>query len=70
MFVANIDENCLLMVIFPSKVGVGIVKYHAIAARARIAKQLKYAQARDPDSGLDLSVANMADPSELFKKRA
>lgn len=70
MFVTNIDEQCLLMVIFPCKTGVGIVKYHANEARARIAKQLLLAQARDPDAGLDLSVANMADPSELFKRRA
>jgi predicted regulator of Ras-like GTPase activity (Roadblock/LC7/MglB family) len=70
MFVANIDENCLLMVIFSSKVGVGVVKYHAAEARTDIAAQLETAQARDPDAGLDLSVLNMADPSELFKRRA
>ena len=27
MFVTNVDESCLLLVIFPAKVGVGIVKY-------------------------------------------
>ncbi len=70
MFVANIDECCLLMVIFSSKVGVGVVKYHAAEARAEIAAQLQTAQERDPDAGLDLSVLNMADPSELFKRRA
>jgi predicted regulator of Ras-like GTPase activity (Roadblock/LC7/MglB family) len=70
MFVTNIDENCLLMVVFPCKVGVGVVKYHATEARTKIAKQLQVAQARDPDGGLDLSVMNMADPSELFRKRA
>ena len=69
MFVANIDESCLLMVIFPSKVGVGMVKYHATEARTDIAAQFKTAQARDPGAGLDLSVMNMADPSELFKRR-
>jgi len=69
MFVTNIDENCLMMVIFPCKVGVGVVKYHASEARTRIAKQLQTAQARDPEAGLDLSVMNLADPSELFKKR-
>ena len=70
IFVANIDEQCLLLVIFPCKTGVGVVKYHSIEARTRIAKQLILAQARDPEAGLDLSVANMADPSELFKRRA
>lgn len=70
IFVTNIDENCLLLVIFPCSTGVGIVKYHAAAARTSIARQLQTAQARDPESGLDLSVMNMADPSELFRKRA
>ncbi|MBP9900328.1 MAG: roadblock/LC7 domain-containing protein [Verrucomicrobia subdivision 3 bacterium] len=69
MFVANIDESCLLMVIFPSKVGVGIVKYHSTEVRTDIAAQLKIAQDRDPGAGLDLSVMNLADPSELFKRR-
>ena len=70
MFVANIDESCLLMVIFASKVGVGVIKYHATEARTDIAAQLQTAQERDPGAGLDLSVMNMADPSELFKRRA
>lgn len=70
MFVANIDEHCLLMVIFPCKTGVGVVKYHSIEARSRIAKQLQTAQVRNPDAGLDLSVMNLADPSELFRKRS
>ncbi len=70
MFVTNIDESCLLMVIFSSKVGVGMVKYHAADARKQIARQLKTAQERDPSSGLDLSVLNLADPSGLFKRKA
>jgi predicted regulator of Ras-like GTPase activity (Roadblock/LC7/MglB family) len=70
MFVTNVDEHCLLMVIFSSKVGVGMVKYHATEARKQIADQLKAAQERDPGAGLDLSVLNLADPSELFKRKA
>jgi predicted regulator of Ras-like GTPase activity (Roadblock/LC7/MglB family) len=70
MFVTNVDESCLLMVIFSSKVGVGMVKYHATEARKEVAAQLKTAQERDPSAGLDLSVLNLADPSELFKRKA
>jgi predicted regulator of Ras-like GTPase activity (Roadblock/LC7/MglB family) len=70
MFVTNIDESCLLMVIFSSKVGVGMVKYHATEARKQIAAQLKAAQERDPSAGLDLSVLNLADPSEMFRRKA
>lgn len=70
MFVTNVDEYCLLMVIFPSKTGVGVVKYHAAETRKQIAAQLQTAQARDPENGLDLSVLNLADPSELFRRKA
>lgn len=70
MFVTNVDESCLLMVIFSSKVGVGMVKYHSGEARKQIADQLKAAQDRDPSAGLDLSVLNLADPSEMFKRKA
>lgn len=69
MFVTNVDEHCLLMVIFPSKTGVGVVKYHATETRRAIAAQLKTAQERDPGAGLDLSVMNLADPSELFRRK-
>jgi predicted regulator of Ras-like GTPase activity (Roadblock/LC7/MglB family) len=69
MFVTNIDEHCLLMVVFPSKTGVGVVKYHAGDARRGIAAQLKAAQDRDPENGLDLSVLNLADPSEMFRRK-
>jgi len=69
MFVTNIDENCLLMVIFPSKTGVGVVKYHAADTRKAIAAQLQSAHQRDPDGGLDLSVLNLADPSEVFRRK-
>jgi predicted regulator of Ras-like GTPase activity (Roadblock/LC7/MglB family) len=70
MFVTNVDECSLLMVIFSSKVGVGMVKYHAAEARKQIARQFKTAQDRDPSNGLDLSVLNLADPSGLFKRKA
>jgi predicted regulator of Ras-like GTPase activity (Roadblock/LC7/MglB family) len=70
MFATNVDEHCLLVVIFRAQVGVGVVKYYAASVRKQIAKQLKIAQERDPTGGLDLSVLNMADPSDLFKRKA
>ena len=69
MLVMNVDEFCLLQVIFRAQVGVGAVKYHTGPAREAIAEQLKLAQQRDPEGGLDLSVLNCADPSEFFKRR-
>ena len=70
MFATNINENCLLVVIFRAQVGVGVVKYYATAVRERIAAQLRIAQERDPAGGLDLSVLNIADTSGLFKRKA
>ena len=69
MFVLNVDEYCLLVLIFRAAISVGAVKYFALGAGPRIARQLKTAQERDPSGGLDLSVLNIADPSELFRKK-
>jgi predicted regulator of Ras-like GTPase activity (Roadblock/LC7/MglB family) len=69
LFVVNVDEHCLVVVIFKSEVGVGIVKYHAVKAVKRIARQLQHAQEREPDGGLDLSVLNVADTQNFFHKK-
>lgn len=70
MFVNCIDDHCLLVVIFASKLSVGAVKYFAAPTGEKIADQLKYAQERDPDAGFDLSALNVADTENLFRKRA
>jgi predicted regulator of Ras-like GTPase activity (Roadblock/LC7/MglB family) len=69
MFVMCVDENCLLVVIFQAQVSVGAVKYFAAPTVKHIAAQLQIAQDRAPGSGLDLSEMNLADPSDLFKKK-
>jgi predicted regulator of Ras-like GTPase activity (Roadblock/LC7/MglB family) len=69
MFVSNVDEFCLLVVIFKAQVSVGVVKYFAAPAALRIARQLERAQQRDPSAGLDLSMLNLADPSEVFRRK-
>ena len=68
LFVINIDDNCMLVVIFKSQNGVGVVKYFAGDAVKRIACQLAIAQERAPGIGLDLSVLNVADTSQFFRK--
>jgi len=70
MLVTCVDENCLLLIVFKAQVGVGVVKYFAGPAVKRIALQLQIAQERDPSVGLDLSELNLADPSEVFKRKA
>jgi predicted regulator of Ras-like GTPase activity (Roadblock/LC7/MglB family) len=69
MLVVNIDEHCLLIVIFSASIGVGIMKYYATGAIKRIAHQLAAARTRKPDGGLDLSAINIADSESIFRKK-
>jgi predicted regulator of Ras-like GTPase activity (Roadblock/LC7/MglB family) len=69
MFTLSVDAHCLLVVIFQASVSVGAVKYFATPAAEKVAKQLKIARDRDPGEGLDLSMLNLADPSEVFKRK-
>jgi len=65
----DIDEHCLLLVLFKSQSGAGLVKYYCGNCTSRIARQLIAAQERTPDGGFDLSVLNVAQPRELFRKK-
>jgi predicted regulator of Ras-like GTPase activity (Roadblock/LC7/MglB family) len=69
LYTTNIDIQCLLVVVFPSKTGVGVVKYYSAGAVNRLAQQLLVARERDPGGGLDLSEMNVANPEELFRKK-
>ena len=69
MFTMAVDEHCLLVVIFRADLSVGAVKYFAGPACKKVARQMLEAQERDPSGGFDLSVLNLADPSELFKRK-
>jgi predicted regulator of Ras-like GTPase activity (Roadblock/LC7/MglB family) len=68
VFAINVDEYCLLVVIFLSKVGVGVVKFYAGSAVKRVAQHLADARERNPGAGLDLSMLNAADPQAFFRK--
>jgi predicted regulator of Ras-like GTPase activity (Roadblock/LC7/MglB family) len=70
IYIQDVDEHCLLLVLFPANVGVGAVKYFSSSAVHGVASQLQVAQERDPSGGLDLSVLNVADPSVFFKRRS
>lgn len=69
IFTMGVDEHCLLVVVFPSKTGIGVVKYYSGPTVTRIASQLAVARSRDPEGGLDLSVMNVADPQDFFRKK-
>src|ERR1039458_10194701 len=40
LLISNVDDNLLLIVVFPAETGVGAVKYYAAEAVARIARQM------------------------------
>jgi len=69
LFAANIDEHCLLLVVFRPEVGVGAVKYFTVPAAQKIADQLKLAHARNPSGGFDLSALNLANSGNLFQQK-
>ena len=68
MLVDNVDEHCLLVVIFQARLSVGAVKYFGAATLRRIAAQINRAKARAPEAGLDLSMLNLADTAGVFHK--
>ncbi len=70
LLVHDIDDNCLLTIVFKASIGVGSVKYYAGNTIKQVARQLKRAQERDPGKGLDLSMLNMADPSPIFRRKS
>jgi len=67
---AEVDQYCLIVVLFQSKSGAGLVKYYSSNCTSRIARQLAVAQERSPDGGFDLSILNVEHPQELFRKKA
>jgi predicted regulator of Ras-like GTPase activity (Roadblock/LC7/MglB family) len=69
LLVQNVDEFCLLAVIFNATTSVGAVKYYATSTGQRIADQLKIAHKRDPKHGLDLAAMDVVDTAPLFRKK-
>src|SRR5579862_2810428 len=69
MFVISVDEHALLVAIFRSQAGVGVVKYFASNAIKHIARQLKLANERAPGQGLDLSMLNVANAGPFFRRK-
>jgi predicted regulator of Ras-like GTPase activity (Roadblock/LC7/MglB family) len=68
ILVLNVDEHCLLTVIFPARISVGAVKYYAVDTAKLVASQMQAAAARNPSVRIDLSMLNLADPQPLFRK--
>ncbi|MCI0534151.1 MAG: roadblock/LC7 domain-containing protein [Verrucomicrobiales bacterium] len=69
MLVSGIDEHNTLVVLFPARVSVGAVKYYVAPTINLIATQLRKAQQRPSNRGLDLAMMNLADSADLFKRK-
>lgn len=69
IFIRNIGEYSLLVIVFTVAVGVGAVKYYAERIVDDLERQFQLAYQRDPENGLDLSLLNSADTSEFFRKK-
>ncbi len=69
MLVISVDEQALLVAIFRSQAGVGVVKYFASTAIKSLARQLKVAGERAPGQGLDLSMLNVANAGPFFRRK-
>jgi predicted regulator of Ras-like GTPase activity (Roadblock/LC7/MglB family) len=69
MLVSNVDDYSVLIVIFPSSVSAGAIKFHSAEVLPQIALQLQRAKDRAPGEGMDLAMLNVADTESVFKKR-
>jgi predicted regulator of Ras-like GTPase activity (Roadblock/LC7/MglB family) len=65
----QIDETCLVVVVFPAKVSVGFVRYCANSSSKLMEEQLSVARSRAPSRGLDLCNLNPRDVSEVFRMK-
>ena len=65
----NVDEDSILVLIFPTHLTVGSIKYFAGPAAKALAARIAVAAGRDPGVGIDLSDMDAADvQSALFQK--
>lgn len=70
LLIINVDEYCLLTVVFRAQISVGAVKYYARPAIERVARQMKLAHERTPGEGFDLSLLNVEDTRPLFTRKS
>jgi CDGSH-type Zn-finger protein/predicted regulator of Ras-like GTPase activity (Roadblock/LC7/MglB family) len=65
----NVDEDCLVVIVFKSSLAVGAVKYYASDTIKTIASLLKTAGQRDPTVRFDLTDLNVTDAGALFGRK-
>lgn len=65
----NVDENSLLVLVFPTHLTVGSMKYYAGPAVRAVAACINQAAERSPDAGVDLSDIDARDVQALFQRQ-
>jgi predicted regulator of Ras-like GTPase activity (Roadblock/LC7/MglB family) len=65
----NVDENSLLVVVFPTHLTVGSMKYYAGPAVRSVAGCIEEASKRAPEAAFDLSDIDARDVQALFQRR-
>lgn len=65
----NVDENCMLVVIFKAEVSVGAVRFYANHTINTIADQIQIARERDASISFDLTDLNVKDVQALFRRK-
>src|SRR5262245_53217455 len=65
----NVDENSLLVLVFPTHITVGSMKYYAAPAVKAIHERIVLASERDGATSLDLSDLDPTDVKALFHKK-
>jgi len=65
----NVDENSLLVLVFPTHLTVGSIKYYAAPAARSVAEIIGEASLRSPGLGLDLSDLDAKDVQALFQRK-
>jgi predicted regulator of Ras-like GTPase activity (Roadblock/LC7/MglB family) len=70
LYILEVDDECLMVIVFSTESGLGVVKYYSANVATAIARQLTLARERNPGGGFDLSVLNLANPQELFRKKS
>lgn len=65
----NVDENSLLVIVFPTHLTVGSMKYYAAPAVLSIGGRIAEASLRSPGMGIDLSDVDPKDVQALFQRK-
>src|SRR3954465_15829924 len=65
----NVDENSLLVIVFPTHLPVGSMKYYAAPAVRAIGARIAEAALRTPGIGFDLSDLDAKDVQALFQRK-